>query len=67
MENLHKNIYEKLDYFIKNNQIPNIIFHGSSGTGKKTIVYDFLNNIYDNNKNKIKHNVMIVNYQLLFL
>ena len=61
MENLHKNIYEKLDYFIKNNQIPNIIFHGSSGTGKKTIVYDFLNNIYDNNKNKIKHNVMIVN------
>jgi len=61
MENLHKNIHEKLDLFYKNNQIPNIIFHGSSGTGKKTIVYDFLNKIYENNKNKIKHNVMIVN------
>jgi hypothetical protein len=61
MENLHENIYEKLDFFHKNNQIPNIIFHGSSGTGKKTIVYHFLNKIYENNKNKIKHNVMIVN------
>lgn len=61
MENLHENIYEKLDFFYKNNQIPNIIFHGSSGTGKKTIVYHFLNKIYENNKNKIKHNVMIVN------
>jgi hypothetical protein len=61
MENLHKSIYEKLDFFHKNNQIPNIIFHGSSGTGKKTIVYNFLNKIYENNKNKIKHNVMIVN------
>ena len=61
MENLHKNIYEKLDFFHESNQIPNIIFHGSSGTGKKTIVYNFLSKIYDNNKNKIKHNVMVVN------
>ena len=62
MENvLHNNIREKLDYFHKNNQIPNIIFHGSSGTGKKTILYDFLSKIYEYNKHKIKHNVMIVN------
>jgi hypothetical protein len=61
MENLHENIYEKLDFFHKNNQIPNIIFHGSSGTGKKTIVYQFLNQIYENDKNKLKNNVMFVN------
>ena len=63
MENLslHEKIREKLDFFHKNNQIPNIIFHGSSGTGKKTILYDFLSKIYEYNKHKIKHNVMVVN------
>lgn len=63
MENLslHEKIREKLDFFHKNNQIPNIIFHGSSGTGKKTILYEFLSKIYEYNKHKIKHNVMVVN------
>jgi len=63
MENLtlHDKIREKLDFFHKNNQIPNIIFHGSSGTGKKTILYEFLSKIYEYNKHKIKHNVMVVN------
>jgi Cdc6-like AAA superfamily ATPase len=54
-------IHQKLDYFYMTNKIPNIIFHGSSGTGKRTIVYDFLNKIYQNNKQKIKTNVMFVN------
>lgn len=58
---IHKNIIDKLDYFHKSNQIPNIIFHGSSGTGKTTIVQSFLNKIYDGDKTKIKNNVMIVN------
>jgi len=61
MENLHKQIYEKLDFFYKNNQIPHIIFHGTSGSGKKTIVYQFLEKIYDGNRNKMKNNVMFVN------
>ena len=63
MENLslHEKIREKLDFFHKNNQIPNIIFHGSSGTGKKSILYEFLSKIYEYNKHKIKHNVMVVN------
>lgn len=61
MENLHQQIHEKLDYFYKNNQIPHIIFHGSSGSGKKTIVYQFLDKIYDSNRNKMKHNIMFVN------
>ena len=61
MENLHSQIYEKLDFFYKNNQIPHIIFHGTSGSGKKTIVNNFLEKIYDGNRNKIKYNVMFVN------
>ena len=54
-------IEEKLNYFLINNKIPNIIFNGSSGTGKKTIVYDFINKIYNYDKSKIKTNVLFVN------
>ena len=55
------NIINKLDYFLKTNKIPHIIFHGSSGTGKKTIVFQFINKIYGYDKQKIKNNVMFVN------
>jgi len=58
---IHESIYEKLDYFYKMHKIPNIIFHGASGSGKRTIVNDFINKIYDNNKEKIKDFVMSVN------
>lgn len=58
---IHKNILEKLEYFHKSNKIPHIIFHGSSGSGKRTIVDQFLNKIYNNEKHKIKSNVMFVN------
>ena len=58
---IHKEIYEKMDYFYEKNNIPNIIFHGTSGCGKKTILMNFLNRIYDNDSKKIKTNVMIVN------
>jgi DNA polymerase III delta prime subunit len=58
---LPKNILEKLDYFYNYNQIPNVIFHGSSGSGKTTIVQYFLNKIYNSDKSKIKQNVMSVN------
>lgn len=59
MEN--PNIERKLTYFYETNQIPNIIFHGSSGTGKSTIVQKFIGQIYKNDKHKIKTNVMYVN------
>ena len=59
--NIHEHIYNRLDVFYEKKNIPNIIFHGSSGSGKKTIVYNFLNKIYDNNKQKLKTNVMVVN------
>lgn len=59
--NIHENIYKKLDYFYESNKIPHIIFHGSSGSGKRTIVDNFLNKIYKNDNKKLKTNVMLVN------
>jgi hypothetical protein len=43
------------------NKIPNIIFHGPSGSGKRTIMNDFINIIYNNDREKIKSFVMYVN------
>jgi hypothetical protein len=57
----HEKIYEKLDYFHKSNKIPHIIFHGTSGSGKRTIVDNFIMKIYESDKQKIKSNVMFVN------
>ena len=39
----HNVIENKLLYFIEKKKIPNIIFHGPSGSGKRTIVNDFIN------------------------
>ena len=58
---IHKDIKEKLEFFISNKKIPNIIFHGPSGSGKRTIVHEFINTIYDNKKDKMKSYVLIVN------
>ena len=59
----HENnfVTAKLNYFIQIRKIPNIVFHGSSGCGKRTIVGDFINRIYDGDRNRIKTNVMFVN------
>ena len=58
---IHKEIKSKLEYFHKVHKIPNIIFHGPSGSGKRTIVNDFIATIYDHNKETIKSFVMYVN------
>ena len=58
---IHSEIKKKLDGFITSKRIPHILFHGSSGTGKRSLVYDFVNKIYDYDKSKIKTNVMYVN------
>lgn len=58
---IHPSIQEKLNYFHEIHKIPNIIFHGPSGSGKRTIVNDFIHKIYDNDKEKIKVMVMNVN------
>jgi replication factor C small subunit len=59
--NIHENIVEKLKYFHKVQKIPNIIFHGQSGCGKKTLLSDFIKLIYDNDKEKIKKYVLYTN------
>ena len=58
---IHKDIKTKLKGFIKNSRIPNIIFHGPHGSGKKTILNEFLHNIYDNQKDIFNNFVLTVN------
>lgn len=57
----HEQITEKLNFFLKTENIPNIIFHGPSGSGKRTIVNKFVSDIYHNNKELMKAYVMNVN------
>jgi DNA polymerase III delta prime subunit len=61
MLDIHKEIKNKLKYFHDNSIVPNIIFHGPSGCGKKTLVNYFISMIYNHDKDKIKHFVMYVN------
>jgi GTPase SAR1 family protein len=57
----HPEISEKLNFFIQSGKIPNIIFHGTSGSGKRTIVHKFISDIYQQDKELIKNYVMYVN------
>jgi hypothetical protein len=57
----YESVWNKLEYFFNTKQIPHIIFHGTSGTGKRTILHNFLCKIYDGDKHKLKTNVMSVN------
>ena len=43
---IHKDIYDQLEHYHKNKRVPNIIFHGQSGCGKKTIVRNFISKIF---------------------
>jgi len=58
---IHETIRQKLDMFHKTQKIPHIIFHGASGTGKVSLVQDFIHKIYNGDKQRIKANVMMVN------
>jgi replication-associated recombination protein RarA len=51
---------EKLDYYLSQNKIPNLIFHGSPGSGKKTLLNQFLHKIYVD-KRVLDEQVMRVN------
>lgn len=57
---IHSSIVEKLNFFISNNKIPHIVFHGPYGTGKRTILNYFMNKIYHNDTKLIKDYVMYV-------
>ena len=54
MLNIHQNIKDKLDFLYSSHKIPNLLFHGTTGSGKRTIVNEFIHKIYDNDREKIK-------------
>lgn len=58
---IHKNIKDKLKHFHTIHKIPNILFNGPPGSGKSTIVHEFIHLIYENNRERIKDFVMYVN------
>ena len=58
---IHTDIRHKLHYFIAQKKIPNIIFHGVSGCGKNTLVWNFIRRVYGNDKGVLKDYVMHVN------
>jgi len=55
------NVLQRLSYFIQTRKIPHLLFHGNSGTGKRTIVNQFIREIYQNDQKQIESNVMYVN------
>lgn len=58
---IHTDILKRLQMFADTCTIPNIIFHGSSGSGKRTLLKKFINIIYNNDKETIKDYVIDVN------
>ena len=58
---IHESIKNKLKYFYEIRKIPNILFNGSGGSGKSYIITEFINLIYNNDKEKIKNFAMFVN------
>jgi hypothetical protein len=57
----HPHIAEQLRFFLQTEKIPNIIFYGPNGSGKRTIVHNFVSEIYKHNKTAIKTGVLQVN------
>jgi Cdc6-like AAA superfamily ATPase len=58
---IHTQITNKLDEFTKLGKIPNILFHGPNGSGKRTLVNNFINKLYRNNKEHIRSYVLYTN------
>jgi len=56
--NYNKGIKDKLQSFINNKNVPHILFNGSCGSGKRTIVNNFVSNIYNNDRELIKNYTM---------
>lgn len=54
-------IKNMLSAFVAAKKIPNIIFHGPNCVGKRSILMEFINQIYGGNKEVMRENVMMVN------
>ena len=50
-----------LDNFLQYNRVPNILFNGPSGTGKKKLVFNYINKIYNNDSDIIQKYTMTLN------
>lgn len=61
MLNIHQDIVERLDTFINGNSIPNLIFHGPSGGGKRRIANEFVSKIYGDDKELVRSYVLLAN------
>ena len=59
MLTIHQTIKDKLNNFVDKKCVPHIIFHGPCGSGKKTLVREFLLNIYKTEDN-LKRYAMFV-------
>ena len=60
--NRNEHIINKLDEFIRLEKIPNIIFYGPNGGGKKSILKQFLNKLYSNSiANELGKNIIYIN------
>ena len=62
--NIHESINNKLNMFIENNDVPNILINGPSGSGKRYLVNNFIKNIYNNDRPMIDTYVLNFNYAL---
>jgi DNA polymerase III delta prime subunit len=58
---IHEDINKKLDKLMEANKIPNIIFHGPAGGGKRILVNAFVQRIYANSQEDLRDCVMDVN------
>ncbi len=55
---VHADIRAKLFHFHAIRKIPNLLFHGPSGSGKHVLVHEFIQEIYHHDKDLIKKFVM---------
>lgn len=61
---VHNNINsvnDKLNSFINNKNVPNILFHGNNISSINNIIQSFIQKLYNNNSDVCKKHIMIVN------
>lgn len=58
---MHERLHAKLTNYVTNGCVPNILFHGASGSGKNTLVRWFVDRIYAGNKENKQRYSMHVN------
>lgn len=59
--NIHGDIIKKLENLKKSKTIPNIIFYGPNGSGKRTLVNNFVSSLYNHDKEAIRSYVLYAN------